>query len=241
VRRYRVPELDGLALIITDKPDPERDAVAAAWMAGGGDVVRVARFWEPPPVAAQRVRVYGNDTFCLVLAQRLGLDLVSPPDDLLLRLDPTLLRRELRGVRLDEVHDLEYPAFAKSAAPKLFPAEVYTSVDELRDAAQGLEPDTLVLVSETVFFDGEVRCWILDGQVVTAATYEGDVDLGEASAFAVEVARHPAVPPVCVLDVGLIHNRGWAVIEANAAWGSGLNGCDPAAAVRCIARATRLA
>jgi hypothetical protein len=241
MRRYRVPEFDGLVLVISDKPDPERDDVAAAFLAGGGDVVRVARFWEPPPVASQRVRVYGNDTFCLVLAQRLGLDLVSPPDDLLLRLDPTLLRRELRGIRLDEVHTLEYPAFAKSAAPKLFRADVYTSVDELRNEAQGLEPDTLVLVSETVFFDGEARCWILDGQVVTAAAYEGDVDLGEACAFAVEVARHPVVPPVCVLDVGLVHGRGWAVIEANAAWGAGLNGCEAHAAARCIARATRLA
>jgi len=30
-----------------------------------------------------------------------------------------------------------------------------------------------------------------------------------------------------VIDVGLIANRGWGVIEFNAAWGAGLNGCDP--------------
>jgi hypothetical protein len=30
-----------------------------------------------------------------------------------------------------------------------------------------------------------------------------------------------------VVDVGLIAGRGWAVIEFNAAWGAGLNGCDP--------------
>ncbi len=231
-------EFEGLVLVIPDKPDVERDDVAAAWLSGGGDVVRVARFWEPPPVAAQRVRVYGNDTFCMVLAQRLGLGLLSPPDDLLLRLDPPLLQRTVRGVRLDEIHTLEYPAFVKSAAPKLFRADVYASVDELRAESGGLEPDTLVLVSDVVIYDGEVRCWVLDGKVVTAATYEGEADLDQARAFAEAVARHPAIPPVCVLDVGEVFNRGWAVIEANAAWGAGLNGCDAAAAARCIARAS---
>jgi hypothetical protein len=30
-----------------------------------------------------------------------------------------------------------------------------------------------------------------------------------------------------VVDVGFIDGRGWAVVEFNAAWGAGLNGCDP--------------
>jgi hypothetical protein len=35
------------------------------------------------------------------------------------------------------------------------------------------------------------------------------------------------LPRAVVVDVGLIAGRGWAVIEFNAAWGAGLNGCDP--------------
>jgi hypothetical protein len=35
------------------------------------------------------------------------------------------------------------------------------------------------------------------------------------------------LPRAVVVDVGLIDGRGWAVIEFNAAWGAGLNGCDP--------------
>jgi hypothetical protein len=31
-----------------------------------------------------------------------------------------------------------------------------------------------------------------------------------------------------VVDVGRVAGRGWAVVEANPAWGSGLYGCDAA-------------
>jgi hypothetical protein len=35
------------------------------------------------------------------------------------------------------------------------------------------------------------------------------------------------LPRTAVLDVGIIADRGWAVVEQNAAWGSGIYGCDP--------------
>ncbi len=35
------------------------------------------------------------------------------------------------------------------------------------------------------------------------------------------------LPRTAVLDVGVIAGRGWAVVEQNAAWGSGIYGCDP--------------
>ena len=62
----------GLTLVIPDKPDVERDAVAASWHAQGGTVLRLGRFWEPPALDVATIRVYGNETFALVLAQKLG-------------------------------------------------------------------------------------------------------------------------------------------------------------------------
>jgi hypothetical protein len=42
--------------------------------------------------------------------------------------------------------------------------------------------------------------------------------------------------------VGVIASRGWAVVEQNAAWGSGIYGCDPAAVLAVLRHAaTRLA
>jgi hypothetical protein len=82
---------------------------------------------------------------------------------------------------------------------------------------------------------------VLDGEVLSIACYEGDVDLAAARTLATAAARESGVPSPCVIDVGLTRNRGWLVIEANAAWGAGLNGCDAACAARCIAQATRAA
>jgi hypothetical protein len=41
--------LDGLTLLIPEKADPERE--------GGGSVLRIDRFWSPPEVDRQRVRL----------------------------------------------------------------------------------------------------------------------------------------------------------------------------------------
>src|SRR5690606_39206487 len=99
----------GLTLLVPERGDIERDVVADAWTRGGGRVLRLGRFWDPPALGPVQVRVYGNDTFCLVLAQKLGLELVSPPDDLLTRLDPALTGRALELVALAEVARLQYP------------------------------------------------------------------------------------------------------------------------------------
>jgi hypothetical protein len=85
----------------------------------------------------------------------------------------------------------------------------------------------------------EARAWILDRRVVTCAVYEGEARVGEASTFAETCAENLELPATCVIDIALVEDR-WCLLEGNAAWGAGLNGCDPAAAVRCIDRATCL-
>ena len=227
-----------LTLVISDKPDPERDAVAAAWEAGGGEVLRLGRFWEPPPLDPSRVRVYGADTFCQVLAQKLGLTLVMPPDDLLLNLSPGVLKRSVGAAKVDEVGTIAFPKFVKSYIPKLIRSRVYRSEADLLGELRGLEGTTEVLVSEIVDLDAEARSWVLDGEVLSIACYEGDATVAAACSLATAVACEASVPSPCVIDVGLTRERGWLVIEANAAWGAGLNGCDAVAAARCIARAT---
>jgi len=74
----------GLNLLISDKPDPERDAVAEVFAKCGGVVHRIGRFWDPPAFDPAMVRIYGADSFCLVLQQKLGFALCSLDDDLLL-------------------------------------------------------------------------------------------------------------------------------------------------------------
>jgi hypothetical protein len=231
-------EFTGLILVVPERGDVERDAVADAWRAGGGEVLRLGRFWDPPPLEAARVRPYGNDAFCLVLAQKLGLEPISPPDHLLGHLDASLLGRAIELVQLADVERLAYPRFVKSAVPKLFAARVHADVDALREETRGLAAETLLIASEIVEFEAEVRCFVLAGEVLTLAAYEGEVPaLDEARELAARIATNPLVPRTCVLDVGRMRGRGWGLIEANASWGAGLNGCEGAAAARCIAAA----
>jgi len=58
-------------------------------------------------------------------------------------------------------------------------------------------------------------------------------------AFAQRVLQIKSVqfPPAFVLDVGYIKDQGWAVVEANAAWGSGIYGCDPSMVLKVLKRA----
>lgn len=96
-------------LILPANPDEERDAVAAAWTAAGGSTLRLDRFWDRPAVDPARVAIYGPDTFALVVAQLLGLELLSPPDDLLVRAGPEVVKRQVRELALGEVLAIPFP------------------------------------------------------------------------------------------------------------------------------------
>ena len=99
----------------------------------------------------------------------------------------------------------------------------------------------------------EFRCFCLDGDVVTLSPYLRDDELAkksnfkmsdeesrEATNFAQSVLRLPdqKTPRSIVIDVGRIKGSGWAVVEANAAWGSGIYGCDPDAVLDVVRHAT---
>jgi hypothetical protein len=216
----------GLNLLISDKPDVERDALADAFAAGGGAVHRLARFWDPPVFAPATVRVYGADTFCLVLQQKLGFELCSPDDELLLRVPAQFLRRRLERRTLADVATLSFPVFIKPVTPKQFRGAVYAAPAEVADEVRGLRPEQAIFVAEPVSLTAEVRCFVLDGQVLDGAIYESEGSVADAIAFVRSLADFVSLPRAVVVDVGYVSDRGWAVVEFNAAWGAGLNGCD---------------
>lgn len=220
-------------LLMPAKADPERDLVAAAWP---GPVVLLDRFWEPPELDRSKVRLYGPDTFCLVVAQKLNLELISPSDDLLLKAPASLLRRNLRVLTLETMQHEVFPCFAKSLTPKLFRSRVYASWPELETECRGLDNATQILTSEVVEIRAEARAFVLHGQVQTCAVYEGEAR--PPSDFLQQAAHALPLPATCVLDAALLP-QGWALLEANASWGAGLNGCDPRAVLPCLEIATQ--
>jgi ATP-grasp domain-containing protein len=140
----------GLNLLISDKPDVERDSVAEAFARCGGAVHRIGRSWDPPYVDPSSVRVYGADSFCLVLQQKLGFTLCSPNDDLLLRVPPDSLKRTISRQNLGETRAITFPVFIKPVTPKQFRGAVYASHDQLTEECRGLPSDTAIFVSEPV-------------------------------------------------------------------------------------------
>jgi len=237
--RREVTTAAGLTLLLPDKPDVERDALADVWeRVAGGSVLRLARFWDPPALDPRSVRVYGSDAFCLVLQQKLGLELCSPPDDLVFAVPARHLRRAVWRRTMSDAGALTYPAFCKPVVPKLFPARVYADAGELAAECRGLDDQTVILVSEPVMFAAEVRCFVLDGAVLDCAIYEGSTDPAGAARAAADLLRDVTVPRAVVVDVGFIPERGWALVEFNAAWGAGLNGCRAELVWPCVAAAS---
>jgi hypothetical protein len=111
-----------------------------------------------------------------------------------------------------------------------------------------------VLISEPVTWAVEYRCFVCEGRVMACSPYWRDGALAQAPdgswpappeeraaalAFAAGLLTEPeaACPPAFVLDVGIIAGQGWAVVEANSAWGAGIYGCEPAQVLRVLRRA----
>lgn len=147
-----------MPLVIPAKPDFERDAVASAWQDRGGDVLRLDRFWElPPSLARSEVTLYGNDTFCLVVTEKLSLDLLAPDDHLLASAPDNLLRRRVEVRHLADLNPSDFPLFVKPAIPKQFRSAVYSSRHALESECRGLPASTECLVFEVVSFLAEAR------------------------------------------------------------------------------------
>jgi hypothetical protein len=137
------------------------------------------------------------------------------------------LKRKIRRCTLGAISTVTFPSFVKPIIPKQFRGAVYGSGDELIAESRGLSPETAVFIAEPVTFTAEARTFVMTGEVLDSAVYEGREDTAGAGAFVAALSKEMPLPRSIVVDVGSIEGRGWSVIEFNAAWGSGLNGCNP--------------
>lgn len=227
-------------LIIPDKPDVERDAIAKAWKTKGGNVLRIGKFWIKPDVGNRKVVLYGYDSFCLVLAQILGLDVVSPKDEWIAMIDAQWTKRNITLSTIHQLKEDDFPIFIKPITPKLFRGKVYHSREELDTEIQGVKPDEGIILSERIAVEKEVRAFILDGKVKSIAFYEGEGDTDKPKDFLNQFLSQTKIdlPRTFVLDMGFNKIVGWFMLEFNSTWGSGLNGCNANKVIDCIEVAT---
>jgi hypothetical protein len=239
-------------LLLTSRQTDDTQKLWRACITEKWKVERVHN-WRVPEINPTEAAVYGEPLFAHHVAQTLGLTLMEPPVDCLPRLAPEWRRREVRLMTLAEARQVRERAFIKPAEEKCFAPRVYSSGTEL-PVPGPLPEDLAVLVQEVVEWPLEFRCFVQGGHVVTASPYWRDGQLAQtedeswtaseaemqaAVSFCETVLRDPRVslPAAVVVDVGLVRDRGWAVIECNAAWGSGIYGCDPVEVLRVLRRA----
>jgi hypothetical protein len=239
-------------LILSPRCTPDSIALYGAALEAGWEVERLLS-WRPPSYLCQTdAAIYGEPLFVAVVASELSISLLEPHFGWLADLPRKYLLREVYFTTLDEARKYSSRAFIKPADDKCFPTGVYDSGSDLPIPAV-LPDSTPVLISEPVVWDVEFRFFVADRRVATFSPYarrdcdwisEGqwkatELEEKEALELCSQLAADPTIqlPPSMVVDIGRIENRGWAVVEANAAWASGIYGCDPRRVLQCVARA----
>ena len=210
--------------------------------------------WQIPEwLRTEDVVPYGG--FAITSTETLDLGLLEPPLDWLATLPIDYVLRPIQFTTLGEARLHNVRAFIKPADDKCFVAKVYNSGMEL-PSPELLPDSTAVLISEPVVWEAEFRCFALDGRVLTISPYlrRGVLAKAEDGGWpasddeentAIELAERVladsrvSLPPAVVIDVGLISGRGWAVVEANPAFASGIYGCDPDSVLRVLRRASQ--
>ncbi len=195
-----------------------------------------------PSVSLHEPVLYGEPLFVAAVADQLGLAALEPSLNFLVDLPQQFRMREVGFGRAADIAMLDFPVFLKPADAKCFPAAVYQSAEDLASAA--IPDATPVLWSEPVSWEVEFRCFIVNRRLLTLCPYVRRGELAQAAdgswpctdeeceattGFLRTLLSVPEVdlPPALVIDVGLIARKGWAVVEANPCWGSGIYGCEP--------------
>ncbi|HET7231813.1 MAG TPA: ATP-grasp domain-containing protein, partial [Longimicrobium sp.] len=223
------------------------------WRAAGrlGWPVERLQSWRIPPHLLEIAEpvLYVEAMFGPTLAEEMGVRLLEPADDWLVRLPHECRLRDVRLTTLGEARTNPAPAFVKPPADKSFAARVYTGPELPADY-----PDEMpVLVSDVVAWESEFRCFVLDRELRTFSIYARHGELQDEEEYACTDAEAAGVeafmarlladervdlPRATVVDVGMIEGRGWACVEQNGAWGAGIYGCDPAQVLHVIRHAT---
>jgi hypothetical protein len=207
---------------------------------------------ETPDVTVMGRRTfYGGSDRAAEYASRYDLCLIEPPLDLLARVPPDLLSRDVRYGSLAALSGVAGPVFVKPADPvlKSFDAGVYRAVSEVR-GRRPIAGDTPVLVAEPVEWTSEFRCFVRDGRVEAWSPYlsfgrpvwkPGGAGAMPPSLVAfcerLNDRMRAALPPAFVVDVGVLEDGRWAVVEFNPAWCSGILGADVEGVLRVLERA----
>lgn len=231
-------------LLISRSCLPESRMLAATARKAHWDVQWLQRRCGPARLHGFECGLYAETDVALRVARLHGLALIEPALDLLTQLPSEYLLRQVEFMTLSEAKALTEPTFVKPAdcTAKVFDAAIYEA-GRFIFCDDDLPPQTPVLASEPVDWEAEYRVVVHERKIIAFSPYirggwlarnaQGQWPFSQAEAremlsFVHELLANESVafPPAFVLDVGVIEARGWAVVEMNPVWCSGLLGCD---------------
>jgi len=227
-----------IILLIPEKADIELEQVFSTWTENGGRIKRLGKYWiKDEALVNQRIAIYGNQAFALVLAQIYNVELLTPDDTLIARLENIWTKRNIQLKQIGQLSENDFPVFIKPVVPKIFLAGIFNSLEDFRKVTIGLEDTEEILVSTIINnIQAEARCYILEGGVKDIAFYEGSADLQEGEKFVADfvINNKSQLPGAVVVDIAFSELTGWFVLEFNACWGAGLNNCNADKVIDCI-------
>ena len=186
------------------------------------------------------------------VATRLDSILLGCSSNWLVSLPDKFSKRRIELFDLKSAIGIKDRCFIKPALGKSFDAAIRTG-ESLVSQTSHLPPDLLIHRSEVVEWEAEYRCFTKNNEVLTLSPYRrGKVTFSSyasplegprheteaASEFANSVLSSVPCPKAFVLDVGIIKGKGWAVVEPNECWGSGVYGCTPKKVLEVLLAAT---
>lgn len=194
---------------------------------------------------------YGSQLFCEVIAQQLNWQLCKLPLNWLATLSKEYTKRDIQFGKVQDFIGIENK-FVKPADDKCFDAKVY----KVFSIPEGLTLETPCLVSEPVTFKLEYRYFVNNNKILTYSDYSKYIDNniseelyslyfkkhGTPTEFVNLFLNDNEINIPSVIDVGCIDNynqaktapqaeAGWAILESNPIWASGLYDCDPVGAL----------
>ena len=206
----------------------------------------------PPPLVGPRT-FYGGSDKAVEYARQYELALLEPPLDLLARVPQEFTLRQVRFAALAEAVSVTTPTFIKPADPlhRVFDAGTYRSLEQLLNG-RPIDLHTPTLMSEPVEWTNEYRCFVADGRAVAWSPYlcfghpiwKPGCAVGLPPNLQPYIDRlHAAMPgqlpPAFVVDIGILEDGSWAIVEFNPAWCSGILGADVSKVFIAIQRSAR--
>ncbi len=154
-------------LILSPRYSDDSIKMRRAAIALGWDVMRLSGWRCPEDFDPEEPVLFAEPLFNQAVAEQLGLEVIEPPEDFLIKLPGEYVGRRVSLTTAIEARRLPGLVFLKPPNRKTFPARVYTGGGELPE----MPDDDPILTSDPVEWVAEFRFFVRDLRVHAWSPY----------------------------------------------------------------------